>query len=723
MSPIENILGRLQGVKQTGPQQWEARCPAHDDRRASLSLSTGHDGRVLLTCHAGCSTDHVVANAGLSLKDLFPSNGDGQQAVKKHRRITAEYVYQDEHGAELYRVCRYAPKDFRQCKPGPGGKRIWKTSGTRKVTYRLPELLEAAMSGGVAFVCEGEKDCDALVRCGFTATCNPGGAGKWKPSYNDHFKGLRQVVIVADADQAGRLHAQQVASALSNVVPEIKVIEMPDAKDAAAWLDNGGTPGGLLSLVEQAPRWKPLERETPSTDEIAPTIFDNHTSDLGLARRFVRLHNKSIKYCHEIGWLTWDGKRLQPSDSLGQLPQDVLNDIHREISHEQNQHRRKELAEWVARCEARAKLDNMIELASRQDEIRVPLDQLDQHPNLLNAANAIVDLETGERIPHDPKLLITQLAPVDFDPEASAPRFREFISDIMLGRQELIDFLQVLFGYCATGYATAQKFVTFHGDGSNGKSTLLSIVRRVLGDYAQDVDADVLMKSNRHEGRALAEIAQCRSKRLVTAVESDASAELNEGRVKQLSGGDPMVGKFYYKDPFTFTPMFTVILSTNDKPFIRGRKHATWRRICLVPFDWRVPPDIKDEHFAEKLIEQEAPGILTWIVQGAIRWFAEGLNPPDIVQEATEEYRSDTDILGDFFRDKCFLSDRAEVQSTPLYEAYKSWCEKAGEKPKSHTKLGRLLDERGFKKDPRKDANYYLGIGLKETQQGDLYGS
>ncbi len=259
-----NIITKLEGVRETGGG-WQARCPAHDDRQASLSISTGDDGRVLLHCHAGCEPEAIVGKVGLRMADLMPtSNGNGRHGGNGKPGIVATYDYRDEQDELLYQVVRFDPKDFRQRKPKPTGGWDWSTKGVRKVPYRLPQLLAAALTT-IVFIVEGEKDVDNLVRRGLIATCNAGGAGKWLPEFNQYLKG-RRVVGLPDKDAPGRKHDQQIAAGLQGIAAEIKVVELPgEGKDVSDWLDAGGTVEELLRLVEAAPMSRSLTRtRTPA---------------------------------------------------------------------------------------------------------------------------------------------------------------------------------------------------------------------------------------------------------------------------------------------------------------------------------------------------------------------------------------------------------------------------------------------------------------------------
>ena len=211
---------------------WSSRCPGHEDRGPSLSVSRGTDGRVLLKCFAGCSAEAVVGSLELKLSDLFPtkaSNGGNPP-----QKISAVYPYHDELGNLIYQAVRLEPKSFRQRRPDPDkpGEWIWNMSGVRRVLFRLPEVLAAVAAGRPIWVVEGEKDALALVAKDLDSTCNSGGASKWLPAYSEALRGA-DVSIVADKDVPGRAHAQQVAKSLAGCVKSVRILEVPDTKPDA----------------------------------------------------------------------------------------------------------------------------------------------------------------------------------------------------------------------------------------------------------------------------------------------------------------------------------------------------------------------------------------------------------------------------------------------------------------------------------------------------------
>jgi putative DNA primase/helicase len=206
-------------------------CPAHDDRNPSLSVSQGNEG-VVLYCHAGCTTEDVVAALGLTMADLFDTPKSNASD------IVATYDYTDENGTLLFQVVRFTGKKFRQRRPDGQGGWIWKLGDTRRVLYRLPKVIKGVADGATIFIVEGEKDADRLAAGGYVATCNPHGAGKWRSGYNATLEGA-DVVIVADRDDTGHAHARDVAWNLDGVAALVRVVEAAEGKDVSDHLAAG----------------------------------------------------------------------------------------------------------------------------------------------------------------------------------------------------------------------------------------------------------------------------------------------------------------------------------------------------------------------------------------------------------------------------------------------------------------------------------------------------
>jgi putative DNA primase/helicase len=244
---------------------WIARCPAHPDKNPSLSI-TKSNGKILVKCHAGCSTQAICAATGIEVRELFEDSGPAM-------RIEAVYGYLDEKRELLFEVVRYTPKYFRQRQPDRRGGWIWNLKGVRRVLYRLPEVQNAR----TVVICEGEKDCEAARNLDVVATCNPGGAGKWQDEYSECLRGKR-IAIIADADEPGRRHAQQVATSLAGKTESLKVIELPGSKDLSDWIAAGGNKDALKGFIETCPEWTPTKSAAPCAimrqfSEIKPELL------------------------------------------------------------------------------------------------------------------------------------------------------------------------------------------------------------------------------------------------------------------------------------------------------------------------------------------------------------------------------------------------------------------------------------------------------------------
>lgn len=264
MSPaVARVLDALQqnGCKPVkNGTGWKFRCPVHGDKTPSGSLGEGEDGRALLNCFAGCGAKAIAEGVGLAVSDLFE--------VKTERKIVATYDYQDEAGALLYQAVRYVPKDFRQRRPDGKGDWIWNMAKARLVLYRLPAVLETVENGGTVYIVEGEKDADAinaLEGSGFVATCNVGGAGKWRADYGEALRGAT-VVVIADKDEPGRKHALDVQHHLRGIAASLRVVEAKTGKDAADHLAAGHTLDELVPI------------ETAGRVQLIPATFKDITN-------------------------------------------------------------------------------------------------------------------------------------------------------------------------------------------------------------------------------------------------------------------------------------------------------------------------------------------------------------------------------------------------------------------------------------------------------------
>ena len=261
--PLERVIGRLRErgfePRRVG-SQWSAHCPAHEDRRPSLSIAKGKKRTVVVKCHAGCHFDDILKALDLTYSNLCLES----RPTHLKNAIKEIYPYVNEHGTLLFEVVRFEPKSFRQRRPNGTGGWTWNLKDVRRVPYRLPQLLAASLQSPILIV-EGEKDVATAEEMGFAATCCSGGAGKWSKEFDKYFRN-RLVAIVPDNDDAGRRHAKIIAQSLWNVARAIKFVSLPglpEKGDLTTWVQRGGTSDALRELIEATRNWQPSSEPPP----------------------------------------------------------------------------------------------------------------------------------------------------------------------------------------------------------------------------------------------------------------------------------------------------------------------------------------------------------------------------------------------------------------------------------------------------------------------------
>lgn len=720
-SPLYKILSVAENAKQIKTNEWFVKDPTKTDSTPSVHITEKPDGTVMLKAHNGSDTRDIMRAWGLEMKDLFPpkEHPPGRPGQKDKPQIEAVYDYQDVDGKLIYQVVRQryldGSKTFKIRRPVNGKNDwIWNLQGVEPIPYRLPGLLQALQRGEMVLVVEGEKDVETLYKLGFTATTNHGGAGKWREAHSKHFPQDTKITIIPDNDTPGMKHGQIVAQQLMTKGCQVRIINLPGLKehgDVSDWLQNHPYEQ-LQQLIAEA--WdKPEEKPEPTQALMVIDTFRN--TDIGNAERFVAQHKHIIRYCPQYKtWFIWDGKRWQ-EDIAGQIFHLARQTI-RSIPHEADQYpegdpRWAEILKWAAKSESRERLKAMVDLAQSDPAITIEPEDFDQDPWLLNVLNGALNLKTGIIQAHNPEYFINKLAPIEFKSDATCVKWLKFLDEIFHGNRGLIEYIQKISGYCLTGSTKEQDFYLLYGTGANGKSTLIRIIMDLLGrDYAKQTAATALLaKVHETPGE---EIATLQGARLVCTVEVDDGKKLAESLVKQLTGGDRIRARRLYSNSFEFTPTFKLIMACNHRPGVRGTDSGIWRRIKLIPFTISIPQEQQDPDLVDKL-KEEMPGILNWALAGCLKWQSEGLHPPEEVDAATTSYRVESDAMGNFLDECVVTTATAKVQAKILYEAYKAWCEKAGEYFFTMRRFNDRLRERGYRCIASTgNLKFWHGIGL-----------
>ena len=296
---------------------------------------------------------------------------------------------------------------------------------------------------------------------------------------------------------------------------------------------------------------------------------------------------------------------------------------------------------------------------------------LDADPWSLNTIRGVVDLRTGEVGPHDSALLLSKLAPVQYDPRAQCPKWLNFLTEITEADESLMIYLQRLAGHWLTADVSVQEFWIFHGGGDNGKSVFLDTVKGIMGDYAVTAP-ESLVTANQH-GSHSTDIAMLCGTRLAVASETEAGVPLRMQLIKRLTGDAGLQARFMRMDNFEFPRTNKTVIVTNNRPVLTEISGAVRRRVRLVPFSFIVPPERKNTNLLAELRE-EWPGILAWAVRGCIEWQADGLAAPQSVTQASENYMAEQDDVADWIEARCSLGAGNWGTREELYSSYCSWA-------------------------------------------------
>jgi P4 family phage/plasmid primase-like protien len=449
----------------------------------------------------------------------------------------------------------------------------------------------------------------------------------------------------------------------------------------------------------------------------APEAEPIHLTDLGNAMRLAAAYGANLRHCYTWGaWFEWDGARWK-EDTTGRIygaAKATVRGIMRDALEAEDDKERKELVRWALASEERKRIESMIALARFEKGIPVEPHALDVSPWLLNSQNGTVDLRSGELRAHSRDDLLTKLAPVDYHEKAACPRFLEFLSKIMDGNGALIGFIQRALGYALTADVSEHVLFFLYGTGRNGKSTLLDLVRMILGDYATSIDASVLTaKVHADHPTALTDL---NGRRFVPTIEVDDGQRMAEALVKKLTGGDRIKARRMRQDFFEFDATHKIFLAANHQPAIRGTDEAIWSRILMIPFKVFIEPKDRTPNLSRKLFEEEGSGILKWMIQGCLEWQRGGLKPPEEVRQAVQEYRNEQDSIGVFLATQVEKArDDFRIKASTLHAAYCKW---SGESTLSQKAFGQAMVERGYAAT-RSNGMWYTGLRFaKEPDDG-----
>ena len=363
-----------------------------------------------------------------------------------------------------------------------------------------------------------------------------------------------------------------------------------------------------------------------------------------------------------------------------------------------------------------------------ENPLAITGDEFDKKPMLFPCGNGVIDLERGKLIDGRPGDFLSLASPVDFlGINAPAPLWEEKILEIFSGDQELVDYIQRLFGYAVTGLVHEKVFPVLYGKGGwNGRSLIVETISYVMGSLAGSIPSEMLLSSKfaKSSSGPSPDIMSLKGLRLAFASETDEGQKFSASKVKWLTGKDELVGRNPHdKYSSRFQPTHKLFLMTNSEPQAPPNDKAFWERIQKIPFTLSfVNRDPQDESERRAILDldrqllKEAPGILAWLVRGCLLWQKHGLKPPRKVTDETEKYRRNEDLLADFIDSCCIREPGAKGKSSTLYNRFITWYhDNIGEKHPSGTWFGKQLSQK-YEKARSSGCVYYIGIELDDRE-------
>ena len=447
-------------------------------------------------------------------------------------------------------------------------------------------------------------------------------------------------------------------------------------------------------------------------------------TDLGNAERFRKAWRGDVYYVREHRtWYYFDGKRWVPDDAAAaRMAHETIRSIVKEAV-EGDPDDLQHAMRWQKNSEANARIKAMLDVASQLEGLSISQEAFDTQPYLVNFQNGVMDLRTGEFREARANDKITRLAGCEWDPEAKAPRFVQFISEVVGEDEDDANYLKKLIGYVLSGERVEQRLQILIGDGGDGKSTFIETLKRLLGDYQTTLAATSISAQN--TAAIPNDIAKLAGKRLATISELPQKLHVNTQLVKAMSGGDTMTARFLHKEFFDFQPTAQLLVATNFYPFADPEDKAYFRRLAILRFPKSFADENPDKELKSKLAS-ELPGIAVWAVEGYRAYMEEGLELSPSMRYELDNYRRFTDPLTGFFDNCLEITNRNNhfVPTDDLVDAAIKYCLEEDRPKPDKSMVIRYMERRGRKREQRRIGNKRLrgfgGIRMVGYEERDV---
>ncbi|GGR71245.1 hypothetical protein GCM10010252_06930 [Streptomyces aureoverticillatus] len=545
---------------------------------------------------------------------------------------------------------------------------------------------------GTVLITEGPGDALTAVACGYDAVAIRGASLAGSPELvRELAEGLRGslVILAGDNDQAGNGFTARLAAGLAEHGIDAHALHIPVRDwDLTDWRASGpecfaddlhravkaARPVRDTAEREAAARTAELAERTgadtvsrdqgaEAADILAKLVSQYGESDAMNAHALVAWSGGRIRYAAGLGFYTWNGRTWVRSDMR------VRQEIHRMgaalVLAGQNQ-----LARGFTMT---SRIDALLTELCSVPNVSIAATDFDDRPDLLNFRNGTVDLRSGRLRPHDQADLLTYTLDIDYNPDKHCPRWESFLTEIFPDMPDMPAYIQRLVGYGITGHTTEQSFGVLWGKGANGKSVLVDTLTTVFRAIARTTPFATF--EERKSGGIPNDIAALRGARLVMASEGESGKSMSESILKRVTGKDMISARFLRQEFFEFKPSFLLLLATNHKPKFRSQDEGLWRRVKLLPFKRWFAPEERDPDLDRKLLA-ESEGIAAWAVRGAVEWYRGGLQDPQFITGASQEYRETSDPLAGFLPGVLDYADESVViNGNDAFNSYLEWCE------------------------------------------------
>ena len=711
---INDILSRLEGVKPgAGQNQYIARCPAHMDQHQSLSIGVGSDGRILLTCFAGCDTEEIVEAMDLTMKDLFVEQ-------PKTEIDYPVYYYTDEKGNVLAKKERWQSqkKGFTWYRPDSAGEWIKGLGdGADKLKmplYNLKAIAETPPDRPVYLV-EGEKDVETLRAYLFTATTTPNGAStKWgDATYTNPLKS-RDVYIIPDNDKAGYAYAQNAAIALSRVAKSVKVLELkkvwpdiPERADISDYIAKVGYQKALEGLKQLEAEAIPFETaDGPEADKkiSGASLQLYKVNKDGLPSRPIDENVKTV-VLEEYKVMTLSGK-----------PWIYEKGVYRQD--EDGTRLKSIISEWIpAYIKSIQFINNIYHLILADHSIKRTILDINQYPeHWINFKDCMLDVETLEKHPHKPEYYAINQIPHncpdtrDLMGKYPGSTLERFFKTTIPDEEDRLMFFQYA-GYCMTRCTYLQKFMILYGPGGTGKSTIVNLTIDAIGQ--ENVSFLPLQTLNMTDGKFAT--IQLMGKLLNACSEIPRKALTDTSVLKQATGEDQIKGEYKGGAILFFNSYAKLLFSANNIPLNRDEgSNAFYRRMMILSIDKKGEyiPELKQKlkNEIDIFISVAVQAVHVMCTHGGMKVH----ESPNSVN-AVEQYRLDSDPIARFIAERGHVGAERGQERGQVFLAYQNWAIEEGETLLSNKEFFKGLRDKGFNPDKKSHGvRYVVGFELKK---------